>query len=321
MAWKNAPVLNKLAASQLGGKRGAQIWGVDFKGKLYTVSQKTAGGGWSDWLTNGWAEKGYPEQIYELCASPQFEGQAQLWVLDMKRRLWTIQQGPTGDWLGWRGPGWNNLPNNVEFKKMAVTRLEGIRSARFWGINDNGMLISCDQASPPGNWTAWQDWPLTPSDTSKNPPVVPAKWVEVTACLQGDGKGAMWALDTNMQLWGMGQAARGGAWGAWVGPNWLSAPKLRNIAAVEMGRPQGACIWGITDDYKLVYNQQTAPGGGWWGWRQGSNKDELRGYEITAAGHNSGRARVWVVSCDQVLVSQGQLPESAGFEGYWTPEV
>lgn len=315
MAWQNAPVLNKLTASQQGGKRGAQLWGVDHKGKLYTIYQKTPGGGWSDWMGTSWTEKGGPKEVYELAASQQHEGGVQLWVLDMKRQLWTIEQGkPGGDWLGWKGPGWNNLPKHVEFKKLAATRLSGGRGARFWGITDNGTLISCDQVEPAGNWTPWQDWPTTPEKS---------QWIEVTACLQGDGKGAVWGLDTKMQLWGMGQESKGGKWGAWSGPNWLGASKLRNIAAVEMGPPYGACIWAITDDYKIVYNQQSRPGtNDWWGWTVGTFKDELKGYEITAAGQNNGSARVWVISLNQVLVSQEVNLKSSppGWDRYWTPE-
>jgi hypothetical protein len=130
----------------------------------------------------------------------------------------------------------------------------------------------------------------------------------------------MWGLDTNMQLWGMGQVSKGGAWGPWNGPNWLGAPKLRNIAAVEMGFGRGACIWGITEDYKLVYNYQTAPGSNdWWGWSAGDHKDELRGYELTAAGQNNGCARVWVISLNQVLTSQEQRSDSHDWEKFWTP--
>ena len=53
--WQNAPTLNKLTASQQGGNRGAQLWGVDFKGTLHTIYQKTPGGGWSQWLGPTWA--------------------------------------------------------------------------------------------------------------------------------------------------------------------------------------------------------------------------------------------------------------------------
>ena len=173
------------------------------------------------------------------------------------------------------------------------------------------------------------DWTLTPHDLKKNPPELPAEWIEVTACTQGDGKGALWALDTKMQLWGMGQESPGGRWGAWSGPNWLGAPKLRNIAAVETAVKRGnetihgACILGITDDYKIVYNEQSRPGtNDWFGWSVASFKDTLRGYEITAARQNNGSARVWAISNNQVLVSQQVDINSSppGWERYWTPE-
>ena len=69
MSWHNAPVLVKLTACQQGGNRGAQLWGVDLKGTLYTTYQKTPGGVWSDWMSSGWAEKNYPKQVYELAAA------------------------------------------------------------------------------------------------------------------------------------------------------------------------------------------------------------------------------------------------------------
>jgi hypothetical protein len=333
MAWQNAPVLNKLTASQLVGKNGAQIWGVDHKGRLYTNYQMTPGGNWDGWMTNSWSQGGYPDPVYELCASQTHEGEAQLWVLDMKRQLWSIFQDKQGNWLGWQGPNWGNLPKHVSpLKKMAVV-WEGItQGARFWGITESDKLITLKQAMPTGDWSlgSLADWPLTPHDLKANPPVLPADWIEVTACMQGDGRGALWALDTKMQLWGMGQPKPGDWTGAtWVGPNWLGAPKLRNIAAVETAVKKGneiihgACLWGITDDYKIVYNEQSRPNANWFGWSVGSFKDELRGYEITAARQNNQSARVWVISNSGVLVSQQVNINSSppGWELFWTPEV
>ena len=333
MAWQNAPVMNKLTASQLIGKNGAQIWGVDHRGRLYTNYQITPGGNWDGWMTNSWNEGGYPEKVYDLCASQQHEGEAQLWVLDEKRRIWTIQQDKQGNWLKWSGPGWNNLPNHIQLKKIAAV-WQGIKyGARVWGITEQGTLISSVQSMPAGSWGGnppWQDWPLTPHDLKANPPVLPAEWIEVTACMQGDGKGAMWALDTKMQLWGMGQESPGGKWGAWSGPKWLGAPKLRNIAAVETAVKKGnetihgACIFGITDDYQIMFNEQSKSGtNDWVGWSVASFKDKLRGYEITAARQNNQSARVWVVSNDQVLVSQQVNINSSppGWERFWTPDV
>src|SRR5215208_2630404 len=117
MAWQNAPALNKLAATQLIDKNGAQIWGVDYRGRLHTSYQMTPGGEWSKWLGSDWAGAGYPKQVYELAAAQQHEGQAQLWVLDMKRQLWTIKQDKQGNWSKWQND-WNKPPGSFHFKKI-----------------------------------------------------------------------------------------------------------------------------------------------------------------------------------------------------------
>jgi hypothetical protein len=147
--------------------------------------------------------------------------------------------------------------------------------------------------------------------------------------MQGDGKGALWGLDSKLQLWGMTQQSPGGNWGAWVGPNWEKAPRLRNIAAVETTVKKnnetyhGACIWGLTIDGRSTFNEQSRPSANWFGWSQGTFTDTFRGYEITAARQNNQSARVWVVSNDQVLASQQVDLNSSppGFERFWTPEI
>jgi hypothetical protein len=336
MAWQNAPALKKLAASQLPGKNGAQIWGVDNRGRLYTNYQITPGGGWDGWLTNSWCHGGYPDPVYELCASQAYGGETMLWLLDMKHQLWCIAQDKSGNWLGWQGPNWLNLPDRAKPLKKMAAMWPGVKfGARFWGITDSGKMISLSHDPVSGAWGTGrlEDWPETPKDLTRNPPVLPAEWIEVTACSQGaDGKGALWALDTKMQLWAMFQEAPGGKWGPWLGPNWKNAPKLRNIAAVDMSAPSspgsrdivlGACIFGITNDYKIVYSNQSRPGfDDWWGWEVASFKDTLRGYEITAARQNNKSARVWVISNDGVLVSQQVNVNSSppGWERFWTPE-
>ena len=65
MSWQNAPSLNKLTAAQNGGNRGAQLWGVDVRGKLYTIYEKTPGGEWSNWITNEWAPVNHPKYVFE----------------------------------------------------------------------------------------------------------------------------------------------------------------------------------------------------------------------------------------------------------------
>jgi len=321
MAWQNAPVLQKLASSPLIGKNGAQIWGVDTRGRLYTNYQILPGGGtWDGWMTNSWSFGGYPEMVYELCASQMLEGQAQLWVLDYKRQLWSLWQDKQGNWQPWQG-NWNKPPGNVVFKKIAALYEGPMQGARVWAITEDGILTSCKQTVPQGNWGGWSDWPK-PQDH--------AGWVEVSACMQGDGKGALWGIDAKQQLWGMVQESPGGKWGAWVGPNWEQAPRLRNIAAVETmvkknnDTIHGACIWGITaKDGTPMFNEQSRPSANWFGWSEGSFKNTLKGYEITACRQNNQSARVWVVSNEQILVSQQVTLNSSppGWERFWTPDL
>ena len=100
--WQNAPKLNKLTASQQGGNRGAQLWGVQYNGTLNTIYQETPGGSWSAWLGPGWAGAGYPTQVYELAAAQQNNGCVQFWGLDTKLQLWsTGQTSPGGNWTAW----------------------------------------------------------------------------------------------------------------------------------------------------------------------------------------------------------------------------
>jgi len=70
MSWQNAPRLNKLTAAQNGGNRGAQLWGIDFKGQLYTIYQKTPGGEWSGWIKNDWAPELRVNSVWSEQRSP-----------------------------------------------------------------------------------------------------------------------------------------------------------------------------------------------------------------------------------------------------------
>lgn len=156
MSWQNPPaLLNKLTAAQNGGNRGAQLWGVDYRGQLYTIYQKTPGGEWSNWMKNEWAPVNHPKYVYELGACQLFDGRIKLWVLDMKRQIWTVeQQSPGGDWNNWWHSStrkWNNAPGT--FKKVIGTHM--MRSANqlndwpgaamFIGLKDEGQRLSLIQ--------------------------------------------------------------------------------------------------------------------------------------------------------------------------------
>ena len=312
MSWHNAPLLNKLTATNLGGKRGAQIWGVDDKGTLYTTYQLSPGGGWSDWRGPGWNTKKQPDQIYELAAGILNDGRAQLVVLDGKRQLWSVtQQTAGGLWNDWEGPNWNKPPGTQSLKKITMVHSKG--KTTLLGILDEGGLIWCQMLLPSGV-TAWKDFPKTKEGLP---------WIEVVGCTQGiNERGALWGIDNKLQLWGIGQQDNGEWPNGWTGPNWLRAPKVRNIAAVDMRGAKGATIWAITEDYKVIYNWQTAGGlDSWFGWHPGDTANELRAYEMTAATQNDGMGRVWVISLGQLLTSQSMERSSHNWPRKWNPPV
>jgi hypothetical protein len=286
MAWQNAPKLNKLTAAQQSGNRGAQIWGVDFKGQLHTCYQTSPGGSWSDWAGGGWKDPKEPKAIYELAAAQnQPDGRVYFWALDMKGEMWARwQTSPGGNWSAWQH-NYNGLPGANRPKKIAAVRAGGGHGQVLFAITGDGVLHYSYSILPAGNWSGWAAFPETPEKS---------RFIEVTACEQKDGRSALWALDTKRQLWGAGQEAPGGKWGAWNGPNWLKAPKLRNIAAVEGSN--GAIIVGQDENYELTDNFQSGAGSNTWrGWSIPQGFDP-RSYELTAAGQNNGKAQLWAIT-------------------------
>lgn len=314
MSWQNAPVLIKITASQQGGNRGAQLWGADVKGTLYTIYQKTPGGSWSAWMSSGWTERNYPKEVYELAAAQRSDGAVQLWVLDMKHRIWTTwQTSPAGDWHPWQGPGWNKELRDWRFKRIAATQLAGNKGCQFWGITDDGVLFGCYQITASGEYSEFREWAKTPEDSY---------WVEVSGCKQGNDLGALWGIDEKQQLWCMFQKERGGEWGPWEGPNWNHSRKVRNIAAVERGGERGGCIWVIGHDYRFYQSTQSRPGGQEWShWSPDDFQESMYGYEITACGQNNGLQQVWAVSLKQDLHSQSMNKDSKDWDWHWTPPV
>lgn len=305
--WQNAPALNKLAASQQGGSRGAQLWGVQINGTLDTIYQITPGGGWSQWQGPSWAAPNYPKQVYELAAAQQNNGCVQFFALDMKLQLWTTaQSAPGGDWIQWSGPNWNKAPQGL--KRIAASQQGGTRGAQLWGIADDYSLHTCYQLTAGGNWSAWQGW----AATSQN-----SQFIEITAAQQNDGRVQLWALDTKRQLWSCYQTSPGGDWTAWSTPNWDGAPLLINIAVCQQGGSRGAQLWGITEDYVLVSDYQVSPGGNWSGWSKGSWLNAPQCYELAAAQQNNGSVELWIITLQQVLSGISQTSPGGNW-GSWS---
>ncbi len=302
MAWNNAPTLNKLAASQQGGNRGAQLWGVDQRGKLYTTYQTTPGGDWSNWLGPDWAGPNHPQGVFELAASQLPDGRTQFWALDLRQRLWsTWQKSPGGNWSPWKQE-WGGVMSHVRYKKMAAAPSNN--TAHFLGISEDGVLITCNLMSG-DNWSPWTNLRATPRQS---------RWIEVTACQQHDGSVGVWALDTERQLWSIQRTNSG--WGEWQGPNWKNAPRLRNVVAVKSY--SGTILFAQDEQYRITALQQNSPGNQHWtgwlaNWMGGPES-----YELAVAGQNNGSVHLWVITLKGKLSGFGQRPPNHGWYMGWS---
>jgi hypothetical protein len=150
-SWYNAPPLLQIAASQQGGARGAQLWGVTKDYTLISIYQETPGGSWSGWSTGNWLNA--PPQVVQITAAQRSDGCVQFWATDQKQQLWSIvQTSPGGDWSSWSGPNWNAAPILTE---IGAVELGGSLSAQLWGVTTSNQLISAFQETPRAAWSSW----------------------------------------------------------------------------------------------------------------------------------------------------------------------
>jgi hypothetical protein len=302
--WENAPGLTRIAASQQGGSRGAQLWGIQINNQMTSIFQETPGGSWSTWRGPEWS--GAPSPLaFDLAACQQNDGRVQLWTLDIKQQLWSIwQTSPGGGWSAWSGPNWNSAQQLIE---ITACQQGGSRGAQLWGIQEDYTLVTCFQETPGGSWSGWNPWPATPANS---------QFIQLAAAQQNDGRVQLWAIDTQLQLWSCWQTSPGGGWTGWTGPNWDGAPKLLNIAASQQGGTRGAQLWGITQNYTLISDFQVSPGGGWSGWSGGSWSNAPTVTQLAAAQQNNGCVQLWAITTGGVLISISQTSPGGGWGGW-----
>jgi hypothetical protein len=90
----------EIAASEQGGSRGVEIWGVTAAGQIWTLYQTSAGGAWSSWEGPGFKGQAVPTR--RVAAALQNTGNVMLWAVGPADDLWIISQlWPGGDWGPW----------------------------------------------------------------------------------------------------------------------------------------------------------------------------------------------------------------------------
>ena len=201
--WNKAPAgMKRIAASQQGGARGAQLWAITEDYSLITCYQITAGGKWSDWQP--WPATPENSQFIEITAAQQSGGIVQLWALDTKRQLWSCYQtSPGGNWTAWSSPNWDGAP---KLNKIVACEQGGTRGQQLWGITEDFILVSDYQVTVGGGWSGWSK-----GSWLNAPPVH-----EITAAQQNNGCVQLWVITLDQILMSISQIAPGGNWSAWA---------------------------------------------------------------------------------------------------------
>lgn len=307
--WQGAPSLKVIAASQQGGSRAQQLWGVDDAGQLRSIYQEYPGGPWSGW-SGPWRGDS-PAGLTSLAACQQNDGRVQLWGLGANHALYSIYQtSPGGDWSGWSGAGWNGAP---PLKVVAASQQGGSRGAQLWGIDLSGQLRSTYQETAGGSWVGW-------SGNWRN---APGNLVSVAVCQQNNGACRIWIVDGDGRLYSTRQTTPGGDWEAWSPPSWGNPPPLAAIACSQQGGTRGGEIWavdrqGVLHSNYAENNQINSPWSGWSSdWYGGSPRNLV---SLAACQQNDGTVRLWGVDGDGVLYSIAQKSPGGDWTA-WSPSI
>ncbi len=306
--WDGAPPLSLVAASQQGGSRGAQLWGVDASGQLRSTYQESPGGPWSSW--SGVWNGASPGQLISVAAAQQNDGTVRIWVVDVNNALYSnAQTSPGGDWTGWSGAGWSGAP---PLQSVAASQQGGSRGAQLWGVDTSGQLRSTYQESPGGPWSSWSGvW----NGAS------PGQLISVAAAQQNDGTVRIWVVDVNNALYSNAQTSPGGDWTGWSGAGWSGAPPLQSVAASQQGGSRGAQLWGVDTSGQLRSTYQESPGGPWSSWSgvwKGASPSNV--VSVAAAQQNDGTVRIWVADANQALYSTAQSGPGSDWTD-WSPSL
>lgn len=89
-----------IATVSQGGSRGAQVWGVDGSGALWTCFEQVSGNEWTGW--GQFPPFDTSTSFARIAAAQMADGNVMFWGIDENGSLWVIQQtSPGGGWGPW----------------------------------------------------------------------------------------------------------------------------------------------------------------------------------------------------------------------------
>ena len=302
-SWMNAPPLSAIAATQQGGPRGAQVFGVTTDYQLITNFQETPGGTWAGWMPMPLPPNG--TGVLQIAAAQQNDGRCELWATDNSQQLWTMwQTAPGGGWTGWSGPNWNMSPKIMQ---IAATQQGGNRGAQVWVTTDRDPMLTCFQGTPGGGWSQWSSFLNAPPTLA------------IAACQMNNGGVQLWLIDQQQTLWSASQTSPGGNWTGLAGPSWNLTAQVQAIAASQQGGGRGAQLWATDQNNALWTAYQEAPGGPWSCWYGPNwNNAPPQLMQLAACQQNNGCVAVFAIDMQGMTKAVFQTSPGGGW-GAWGP--
>jgi hypothetical protein len=302
--WRGAPPFISIATCY-SDNGGAIFWGLQYNYELSVIAEDLTG--WSKWFRTEWSGPGQPKRMVEMAATAIENNGLQFWTLDDMLDLSSAAMGVPGNKFSPWVRNWNGSPRLL--RRLAAVHRRDTSSAAIWAIQSDYSLISCDKRAPENTWSPWKPWPLTPEKT---------QFIELAAALQYDGRAALWAIDTNLQLWCCYEMTLGGKWSNWNGPNWNGAPKLFSIAACQQGGSHGAALWGVKQaGYELINTCQTTPSGSWSNWSADGWQNSKPVIRLAAALQKNGTVRLWATQARFLRLRSIAQTSPGGDWGAW----
>ncbi|HYN45077.1 MAG TPA: hypothetical protein VES64_00130 [Allosphingosinicella sp.] len=254
----------RLAAARRNDDASVMLALLDNSGMVSTLWRKPDGS-WDPWSGPG---VGRQQFSYEtIAAAPQGGGAGfQLFASDLDDQIWTLDQGESGEWGEWQGPGF-------EGQEIGMNRLAPV-GARDGGVTlcarDTRESIWAIGRSAPGKWGRWT-----------GPGIGGAgEFFHIAAAELGGGGGGgvqLFALDLKGQVSAVREDTPGGGWGSWEGPGFQSQPvRFLHIAAAAQDNGNIMVLAGDEHGSLWTISENEPNSENWGNWTQSPGPGDQR---------------------------------------------